>query len=280
MFKAFTNTNYPTQSTRNVGTLSTFPFVTESLVIHYDFSVTESYTSGSYIVYNLISGSSCRLLNYPTGAYWDAEDIRVRPSFGVQSTSPFNFSEHTYGQCTSYTQTNALNYTIEAWVKPNVTSHEGPIVMNRGSGGGISLTLMKTGTNNGPPAGIGYFAFVLDSNGLGVGPWNSDVKIDNGSWWQLVGTLNVPTATTINGTNATSYMKLYRNGLPVTASGVWSAGSATSPFTGLDGMILWRSPSWNRNYYGSTAIIRVYTKTLSDDEVLQNFNANRQRFNL
>lgn len=186
----------------------------------------------------------------------------------------------------NYTQTNALTYTIEAWVKTTATTNGQGIVQNRTSGAdntGKSLSLGITGTQGGGPSTTaGYLFFVVDSDAIGLGPYHTGKTFNDGNWHQLVGTLDIPTATTLNGTNENTYLKIFADGVALTSSlSTWGAGSVTSPFTGLGNMRIGNHQAWANNCFpGDIAIVRIYNVALSATEVLQNFNADRRRFGL
>lgn len=92
----------------------------------------------------------------------------------------------------------------------------------------------------------------------------------DGEWYNLSFTTN------FDGTNTT--MKVFVNG-EETDSGSWAGSYSTSSgvkFTLGDG----RNTSTWYPFNGKISLIKVYNKTLSSEEILQNFNATKSRFGL
>lgn len=244
--------------------------VTDGLVLALDAGNRKSYP-GSGTVWSDVSGNnrSGSLTNGPTFDGGNGGSISFD---GVNDYNEIN-----------YTQTNALTYTVETWVKTTSTTSGQAIVQNRTLGAdnsGKSLTLGLTGTTGGGPSTTpGYLFFVLDTNAIGLGPYHTARTFNDGNWHQLTGTLNIPTATTLNNTNENTYLKLFADGLPLTTSlSTWGIGSITSPFTGLGNMRVGNHIGWTRFFPGNIAIVRIYNTALSASEVLQNYNATRSRF--
>lgn len=182
----------------------------------------------------------------------------------------------------NYTQTSILSYTIEAWVRIGSYTFVQPIVTNRGSGAGVSLTLALSGTDNGPNTGAnGRLWCAIDSNSIGLGPTYTGERYDDNVWHQLVGTLDIPNNTVLNNTNETTYIKLFADGQAKTTNiSGWGANSATSPFTGLGKCIIAYHDQWNRSFQGDLGLVRIYNRALTASEVLQNYNTTKTRFGL
>lgn len=98
--------------------------------------------------------------------------------------------------------------------------------------------------------------------------YSSGITISPSTWYQVVFT------TSYDGTNTTA--KIYVNGV-LNSSGVFSGaqGNNTSQFSIGDGANF----SWYR-FAGKIPVVRIYNKTLTDQEVSQNFNALRGRYGL
>ena len=101
-------------------------------------------------------------------------------------------------------------------------------------------------------------------------PFEQQTDMPTGTWFQ-----NVVAAKPDGNTTCT----WYRNGTPDgtgTLNNTWSSGASTH--TGFTfGAMLGMAPLLNGS---RIAIIRVYDAILSDAQVLQNFNANKNRFGL
>lgn len=98
--------------------------------------------------------------------------------------------------------------------------------------------------------------------------YSSGITISPSTWYQVVFT------TSYDGTNTTA--KIYVNGV-LNSSGVFSGAqdNNTSQFSIGDGANF----SWYR-FAGKIPVVRIYNKTLTDQEVSRNFNALRGRYRL
>ena len=242
--------------------------VTDGLLVCYDAANNKSYVSGGATINNLVG---------PT-----AGNVSPLSVFTSSNHGALNFRSGSYIN-TNYTQSGVNEYTIEAWVKTNndgTTGQLQSIVQNRGqqyaTDGGFSLGLVGTGF--GPPATAGNLFFILDADGIGVGP-NSSQTYNDGNWHQLVGVLeHMNNGVTLDGTAAATYMKLYADGQQLTPQGYWNNSSKNAPFTGNGSTKIGWHESANLYFSGSIAMVRLYNKALTAAQVLQNYNANRGRY--
>ena len=169
-----------------------------------------------------------------------------------------DYSTTTAGQA-FYQYTNQLS--VCWWVKRNGT-------ITGGSGGGQStinvdnmstnVWLMHGNSNN-------TVNFYVNDNGT----WRttSTSALDNNTWYFLVGTIN------------TTNISVYMNGILTSTS----SGISTGITSNSNSIIGWGfDPRYlsGRFFNGSIASAYVYNRTLSASEILQNYNAQKTRFNI
>lgn len=130
-------------------------------------------------------------------------------------------------------------------------------------GGSVTETavIRHDGNSSGNPGAIGQLHFYVRTSGT-----IKAVRVNNslvtGSWYYTVGTWDGTT------------MRLYKNGLQVTSSVPGGTLNATN-------INYWVSAVTNvEPMSGSIANVQIYTRALTADEVLQNYNANKSRFGL
>jgi prepilin-type N-terminal cleavage/methylation domain-containing protein len=242
--------------------------VTDGLVLHLDAGNLASYPGTGNTWFDLSgNGNNGTLIN---GVGYNSANGGSLVFDGVDDYSAI-----------SYTQTNVISYSIEAWINTSGTSKLQAIVNNRGGGGGKSLTLGLTSPGGGPTSTPGYLMFALDTDGIGVGPYLTGKTFNDGNWHQIVGTLDMPSGVTLNGSSAPSYMSLYADGDPITSISYWAAGGITSPFTGGGSTFVGRHAPWGEaRFPGKIGSIKIYNRALTPEEIQQNFNATRGRFGL
>jgi hypothetical protein len=173
---------------------------------------------------------------------------------------------------TPYLQNNVVAYTIESWINTSDSSSIQPIVNDRGSGAGKSLTLFLEGNGAcGGTSGCGGSAGVpsigIDSNAIFIG-LNGSTALTNGVWHQVVGTWAAASGTAV----ASSQFTLYVDGKNINAAAKTVAGSATSPLTGLGGAVIGYHQAWNHYFTGSMDEIRISTVARSASWVYTEYN--------
>ena len=162
---------------------------------------------------------------------------------------------------------HGYNFTIEAWIHP--TSANGTI-------------LKKNTENDFWPA----MSFALASGGLS-GYYSSETYGAG-----LEGALTAANTITLNnwyhvvfskGAAGYTSMKIYINGISQSYTNSLYGGhinqvaNSTKPYhIGID----FDTPNFVNKFKGKIAIVRVYSKQLTDAEVLQNFNAGRENYGL
>lgn len=153
-------------------------------------------------------------------------------------------------------------FTVEAWLKVNasLTGVVASAVTNQYD---LASSLnYSIGTNKAP----------TDYN-LCVGFFNGTWRNTAGfvpvldTWYQVVGTFD--------GTTITQYVNGTANGSPVSYTGSVGSGGVTRIAR------RWDADTSSGNLFpGDIAVVRIYNRALTADEVSQNFNAHRRRFNL
>ena len=100
---------------------------------------------------------------------------------------------------------------------------------------------------------------------------NAQREVSNSSYYDLV------SQTWVNylGTYDQSNLKLYRNGSLIAQSSV-----STTPKTNTTSLTIGTRLANNLEYKGDIAIVQIYNKGLLSTEVLQNYNAQKDRFGL
>ena len=210
--------------------------------------------------------------SYPgSGATW--YDISTNQSNVTLFGSPTFSSSVTGGNIkfvpgsTQYGNTSANlgnmpKWTAEAWVKVNatLTGQVTSVVTNQYN---LSNALnYSIGTNKAPTdynLCVGFFD----------GAWHNTTgfvpALD--TWYQVVGTYD--------GTSLVQYVNGTANGSAVSYTGTASSGGVTRIAR------RWDDTTASTNLFpGDIAVVRIYNRALTADEVSQNFNAHRRRFNI
>ena len=166
----------------------------------------------------------------------------------------------------AYSPTLAFSNGIiscEIWVYVDSLTTGFPLICKRGNGA----------TNNDRPYNFeintsGYVRWILSDNGSGLTVCDTAVLIEAGNWYHIV------------ATHDNSNAKVYINGVEVK-----SVSSSITELETTSNNILTRIGFRHTNsgtLYGDgkVAIARMYSKTLTATEVLQNHNALKGRFSL
>jgi hypothetical protein len=234
----------------NIGMISLrdrqlYSIVSNGLVLHLDSGHGSSYPG---------SGSSWNDLSTTSSLYTTSSS----PTFEISSNSSFSFN----GSSNLYiaTENSALNTqtpSVEVWIKTNALSQNG-FWFEKGQVN-TQYSLFQEGTNIQWRQSIGGSITNLSTL--------TSAYINTSSWYQVVGTYE------------SGSRKLYINGELVNSDiqtgsiGTNANGTSIGVYGGYNG---------SRGYYynGNIAIVRVYNKVLSSQEVSQNFNSNRSRFKI
>ena len=214
--------------------------VTDGLVLCLDAGDIKSY-SGSGATWNDRSGNEADATLYHS------------PTFTTNNGGSLNFDGgNDYGKTSSTTILNSSAYTKIAWFRPQ------GIARNIISGGGSSQHAFWMGaTNHTLSAGHNGSWYIVNYR-----PNPSGDMVDE--WWCGAVTFNTTTG-----------WVLYMNGEQVD-----TATSDTTANTG-DGIIrIAAYDDGNNFFHGAINIVQVYNRVLTADEILQNFNAQKGRFDL
>jgi hypothetical protein len=227
--------------------------VTDGLIMYLDAANTRSYPGTGTAWTNLSSqGNSCTLTNGP------AYNTETSPNISFDGTND-------YAVANANTAVENLmattSFSFSFWAKFNATSGN-RVVFGNGDPdfeltSGYQVRASPTGvlrilTNN----AVLFDLFSVSYSGLGefVGTWNNFVY-----------------------TNTVSTGKVYRNGSLLSQN-----VPATTAFiiSSTDPLFIGMAPFNTRHTNMNLAVLKMYNKTLSDSEVLQNFNALRGRFGI
>jgi hypothetical protein len=225
-------------------TLNYKSIVTRGLVLHLDPSAAESYPQSGTVWCDLYTSSlALTLTNGPT----------YDPTAGSGSIVLDGIDDYVSGLSAAFMD-GASTGTFEAWVN----------ISNRSSGASYAgVYNVILGKASGPDNafgfdGSGYIALRLNSTTL-----TSSAIISLNTWGHVVGTWD------------TSGMRLYLNG---SASGNNALAKTweTSIYPTQIGRLY--SGSANGSFVGKMGNIKVYNRSLSAAEILQNYNAQKSRF--
>jgi len=232
---------------------NTPPVVTNGLVLYLDAANRQSYVSGSTTATDLsgnnLSGSlvnaSFNTLN--GGAFF----ISGASSYVNMPLSPL----------LQFLGTSS--YSVEIWANQAVTQSGFPMIgSNENSIGigrdGVNLTLWMPDST-----GVRLFHERFVSNSQAATSVTLPVNSAVGSAFQMV--------ITYDGTNIRTY------GNTVSSTLVQSTGSITNTVTTFK---LGSRGNGSNNFSGSIYLARTYNRALSQQEVTQNYNATKSRFNL
>ena len=158
------------------------------------------------------------------------------------------------GGIPSTANTNTTQRTLEAWLYPassEVTSGDRGTIILLNGGNGNYMSITKSSRQ------LSSYWYGKNNNGY----HQAAPAITNQTWnhWCTVWT--------------GSELKQWQNGTKYTTSNI------TGTSTRNTNLIVGRESS-GRQYAGGIAIIRIYNKALTDNEALQNYNAQKSRFEI
>lgn len=223
--------------------------VTDGLVFCMDFASVKCYPG---------SGASCRDLSVNS---FNGELINSPPYTSSTNNKFFSFNGTTNNRLIRIPNSTILDTqtpSVEVWIKTNQTNQNGfwfeKGVVNS------QYSLFQEGANIQWRQNFGTFNQLTTTTSAGAG-------INTSGWFQVVGTF------------VTGSRKLYVNGI------LKNSDSQTGTIaTNNGGMSIgvYGGYSGSRSYYynGDIAIVRIYNKELLASEVLNNYNALKNRFGL
>lgn len=179
---------------------------------------------------------------------------------------------------TTLTQPSVTSYTIEVWIKTTDSLNGGlakSFVSNRGSGAGVSLDL---GIN--PFEGdIGAYWAGAQSDNFIVQAQTDAATYNDNAWRQVVGVFSQSSGSSVTSSSFSIYVDGQLVSVNAGALQYDPGGLGVSPIgPGLGGTELMRAQAWGTYTSGSLAIVRIYNTALDADDVLQNYDANKNRF--
>ena len=238
--------SYGTLNTTGDGTVSITCISNSGLVLHLDAGNTNSY-SGSGTTWNDLSGNGSNV-------------TLTNTTFSSANGGSIVFNNSTsYADFTANIG-SANVVTVEMWVKP--------ISLLGSAGGGamfFGFNLYDVWTSGG---NIGYNTSASDQ--YGINSTQSDYLGITGGWRHFVFVMN---------TSSKTNNKIYVNGENQTMSQVAGVfGSANANFNSGSGRISgWRyDATWKMNM--NVANFKVYNRELTQQEITNNFNANKSKF--
>ena len=244
--------------------------IEDGLVLSIDPGSLRSYASGSSTVLNLVDPNESGDLNnlenttfsYNFGGHWYFDGLTDN------ADNDGNFIAFEEDDDTQGDATNAIAY--ECWInRQGLSKHNSPRIMSTDASDYCALF-----DNGGNGAAKLQWRIQIggSSKAVNIEGYNSGLPI--GEWFHIVGTADY------NGSN-TYNIYLYVNGelnaskTNQAASGTWGDGTVRpfGVFTNVEGTV-----QNNAGYNGFCGPVRVYNKSLSAAEVLQNYNAQKSRF--
>jgi hypothetical protein len=225
--------------------------VTDGLVAHYDAANTKSYP-GSGTTWKDISGkgNDGTLLS---GAAFDSSNNGVINLDGTNDRVDINYSP-------TLAFSNGI-ISCEIWVYLDALGNGFPLICKRGNGA----------TNNDRPYvfgihGDGYCRWILTDNGSGITVCDTAVLFEAGRWYHIL------------ATHDNSNSKIYLNGVEVKSVSS-SINALETTNNNIKTRIGFRHTNTGSIYgNGRVAMARIYSKALTAAEVLQNYQALKERY--
>lgn len=222
------------------------PIVTEGLIYMLDAANLVSYASGSTTGYSLTGSNSSSLFN---GTAYDTD---FSPTFRFDGSDDYiELEDNLLGQIGS----GDVPYTLEAWVKvktlPPGATTSGCSIIGHANQYGIGMQAVNLGSQL-------YINFGARSNSN----FDNNTALDLDTWYHVL-------CTHVNN----SSNKIYINGkLDATGTSLQITNTSAKMQIG------WADTRIIGRYGGDIALVRVYNKSFTDDEALQNFQAEQHRF--
>jgi hypothetical protein len=225
--------------------------ITNGLVLSLDAANVKSYITGSTTWRDTSGNNIISTLVNPGTASFSNNTINFTPSSSFNSTASF------YSITDSRISSLTTELTLETWVNPsianaNLTRPVSPRVTESGSPLGFSL-------------GSNIITYEINTSAGWTTGNASNSNIAAGTWVHVMQTTS----------DSAKSFRTYVNGVLVanlTFTGTPNSGGGLLIGRGFYGGI--------QNYNGFVSIVRYYNRVLSADEVLQNYNATKSRYNL
>jgi len=256
--------------------------VTNGLILCLDAANPNSYPGSGTTWYDLSSGNNNAKL--VSGSIVNSVDNKFYPQFKSNNLGYFECTGSGTGAGMPYIEIahdpifnfGKQSFTIEYWFKKyntniNYSSVYGITKWTGQGDGGEWLLNVGDGTDS---TGDNYFISVYDGSNL-YRSYVADNTIQLNTWYQLVGIRDG------------AYLKTYLNGQlkanlsPLDIGGtIPFTANTTIPSTTNKIRINRSNSSFYTSVQSSIASAKIYNRALSDQEVLQNFNALKTRFGL
>lgn len=221
--------------------------VTDGLVFYVDAANGNSYSGSGSTFSDLVGSDDVTLYNSPT---YSSDNGGIISFDGVNEG----------GQTTSGTLLNAP-ITVDAWAKPQTTGSDGAIVGNwRQTPVEVFLLWWDVGVT------ANFRAIQRTTSTASVATSESATRGTVNSWNHV--------SVSVDATN----MKIYLDG---TLQETVSTGSIYSPSgyrVGIGADYEGSPGATSRNLNGDIAAVKIYNRVLTADEILQNYNALKNRF--
>lgn len=221
--------------------------VTDGLVFNMDFGNTKCYSG---------TGSTCTDLS---GNSFIGELINTPTFQSTINNKHFSFSTNRLIRVQNSTILNTNTVSVEVWFKTNATTQNG-FWFEKGTVN-TQYSLFQEGTSiawRHNISGVGLTTLYTNTVNMGI---------TTSSWFQIVGTYTSGSRIVYlngiakNSDTRTGTISVNNNGMSIGAYGGYSGG---------------------RSYYynGNIAIVKIYNKALTVNEIQQNYNVLKGRFGL
>ena len=226
--------------------------IQDGLVLNLDAGNPVSYSGSGTTWYDLSdNGNNGTLVN---GVGFDGGNFGSLTFDGVNDYISLGKSFISTGEIGS----GDISYTLEAWFKYNGTPGaltDGWSIVGNADQYGIGMQLMGNQIN---------FGYRSNSN------FYSTATLSSGNWYHVVCTREAGNSTYLN--------RIYINGQ-------WDSTYNTDNFlyitnTTAEMQIGWADTRITGRYNGNIAIVRLYNTFLTDQQVFENFTADRSRFGI
>ena len=221
------------------------PIVQSGLVLNLDASRSSSYT-GTGTTWTDISGNS----NNGT--------MVNGPVFGTASGGIITFDgvNDYVDTGLQYSLTSSTNFTIGIWFKGFGRSSSNDILVLSYSGTPVGWAIYQSNTGK-------FMCFSRDNNNVETSYINSTTSTNTNQWFYGV------------YKKSGNQFSLYINGILEATTNANLGNISIS-----NGMRIANHTVISQPYLGSIGSVKVYNKSLTDSEILQNFNATKSRFGL
>lgn len=224
--------------------------VTNGLVLYLDAADRTSYVSGSTVWRDLSAGNNGTLTNGPTFDTGNGGSIVFDGADDYISTNTNS----------TLTQAGSTQFTAEFWIKKTASDKDS----------------MVGAWNNSDRKGwfLQWYSDSIIYFGITDGSYNYNYinQAYQNQWFHIVGVFNGSEST--NQTKA----KIYVNGILLTTNN--NNNILTSVPSNIVELTIGKLTNYSSFTTGNISTVKIYNRALSASEVQQNFNAQRQRFNI